>query len=531
MRKELVRRINALIFIRAVVVTLLLGSFYLFNIGYDRLVHATAFSSLVIFLYLLTICYAILQRRIRNDLYLVVFAYAQIVLDVVSEVLLIYITGGIGSLFSFLFPLSILSAGIILDRSACYIIATLSSLLYGLLLDLQYYKIIISRVSFFSEKDFFYSIFANITAFYLVAFLSGYLSDKLRKATQSLEERDTVLSDLKAFSRYIIESIPSGIFTTDLNRRIITFNSAAQEITRLTHEDVTGKTPEDIFPFLGYPQILIDRVEGEIQRNGETFPIGMRLSPLKDGSGNSIGIIGVFQDLTELKAMEAEVKRKEKWAFIGELSASIAHELRNPLASLKGSIEMLSEKKVPEEYAERLMKIALSEMDRLNGIITDFLLYARPQELTKKPFDIHQSLRDVVTLLQGTETNNKNVTISAKLDGELIITGDSKQLQQVFWNLGINAVDAIEEAGRIDIYTVLKSNRVEIIFKDTGMGIDSEGIDKIFYPFYTTKEHGTGLGLSIAHKITEEHGGKILVESGGMGNGTTFRVVLPISNK
>jgi signal transduction histidine kinase len=137
----------------------------------------------------------------------------------------------------------------------------------------------------------------------------------------------------------------------------------------------------------------------------------------------------------------------------------------------------------------------------------------------------------VVTLLQGTETNNKNVTISAKLDGELIVTGDSKQLQQVFWNLGINAVDAIAEAGRIDIYTVPKSKKIEIVFKDTGMGIDSEDIDKIFYPFYTTKEHGTGLGLAIAHKITEEHGGKILVESGGMGKGTTFRVVLPTTNE
>jgi two-component system sensor histidine kinase PilS (NtrC family) len=479
----------------------------------------------------LTIVYATLQRRIKNDLYFIVFAYVQIVTDVVSEVVLIYITGGIGSLFSFMFLLSIISAGIILDRRACYIIATLSSILYGLLLDLQYYKIIISTVTFFSEKDFFYNIFAHITAFYLVAFLSGYLSDKLRKATRSLEERDTVLSDLKAFSRYIIESIPSGIFTTDLNRRIITFNSSAQEITKLTHEEVTGKTPEDIFPFLGSSQSLLDRVEGEIQRNGETFPIGMRLSPLKDGSGNSIGIIGVFQDLTELKAMEAEVKRKEKWAFIGELSASIAHELRNPLASLKGSIEMLSEKKVSEEYAERLMKIALSEMDRLNGIITDFLLYARPQELNKKPFDIHQSLRDVVTLLQGPETNSKNVTISAKLDGGLIITGDSKQMQQVFWNLGINAVDAVADSGRIDIYTVSKFNKVEVVFKDTGMGISSEDIDKIFYPFYTTKDHGTGLGLSIAHKITEEHGGKLLVESKGKGAGTTFRVILPINNE
>lgn len=530
MRKDVTKSINALIVIRVVVVTLLLGSFYIFRIGYDRLVHPTAFSFFIVSLYLLTIFYALLLRWIKNDVQFTIFAYAQIVIDVISEILLIYITGGIGSLFSFMFPLSILAAGIMLNRRACYIIATLSSILYGLLLDLQYYRIIISSVSFFSGKDFFYNIFAHFIAFYLVAFLSGYLSDKLHKATQSLEERDTVLSDLKAFSRYIIESIPSGIFTTDLNRRIITFNSSAQEITKLAREEVAGKTPEDIFPFLESSREPMDRIEGEIQRNGETFPIGMRLSPLKDGSGNSIGIIGVFQDLTELKAMEAEVKRKEKWAFIGELSASIAHELRNPLASLKGSIEMLSEKKVSEEYADRLMKIALSEMDRLNGIITDFLLYARPRELDKKPFDIHKSLRDVITLLQGSETNSKNVTISAKLDGSLILIGDSKQMQQVFWNLGINALDAIADIGNVEIYTVKKFNRAEIVFKDTGMGISSDDIDKIFYPFYTTKENGTGLGLSIAQKITEEHGGKIIVESKGPGTGTTFRVILPMSN-
>jgi two-component system sensor histidine kinase PilS (NtrC family) len=531
MRKDLTKSINALIVIRVIVVTLLLGSFYIFRIGYDRLLHPTAFSSLIVSLYLLTIFYVLLLRWIKNAVQFKIFAYAQIVMDVAAEILLIYITGGIGSLFSFMFPLSILSAGIVLNRRACYVIATLSSILYGLLLDLQYYKVIISTVSFFSGKDFFYNIFAHFIAFYLVAFLSGHLSDKLNKATQSLEERDTILSDLKAFSRYIIESIPSGIFTTDLNRRIVTFNSAAQEISKLAREEVTGKTPEDIFPFLGSSKEPMDRIEGEIQRNGETFPIGMRLSPLKDGSGNSIGIIGVFQDLTELKAMEAEVKRKEKWAFIGELSASIAHELRNPLASLKGSIEMLSEKKVSQEYADRLMKIALSEMDRLNGIITDFLLYARPRELNKKPFDIHQALRDVITLLQGSETDGKNVTISAKLEGSLILTGDSKQMQQVFWNLGINALDAIADSGNVEIYTVKKFHRTEIIFKDTGVGISSDDIDKIFYPFYTTKENGTGLGLSIAQKITEEHGGKIIVESRGPGTGTTFKVILPMSNE
>ncbi|RJQ13796.1 MAG: PAS domain S-box protein [Nitrospiraceae bacterium] len=530
MRKELSKRLQALILIRVIVVTLLLGSFYVFRIGYDKLLHPAAFSSFIIFLYLLTIFYALIMRWVKQDRHFYIFAYVQIVIDIVSEVALIYITGGIASIFSFMFPLSILSAGIVLNRRACYIISTLSSILYGTLLDLQYYNMIKTPPGvFFTERDFLYNIFAAFMAFYLVAFLSGYLSDKLSRATRSLEERDTVLSDLKAFSRYIIESMPSGVFTTDLSRRIITFNSSAQDITKLSQNEVTGKTPEDIFPFLQDFTEPLDRIEGEMQRNGDTFPVGMRLSPLKDGAGKSIGMIGIFQDLTELKAMEAEVKRKEKWAFIGELSASIAHELRNPLAALKASVEMLQERKVSGEEADRLMQIALSEMDRLNGIITDFLLYARPQNLNKKPFDLHQSLRDVVTLLQSAETDRKNVTISAKLEGSLVITGDAKQMQQVFWNLGINALDAISENGSVDIYTSKKTGAVEVVFRDTGTGISAGDIENIFYPFYTTKEKGTGLGLSIAQKITEEHGGKIVVQSKGAGTGTTFKVILPVT--
>jgi two-component system sensor histidine kinase PilS (NtrC family) len=424
--------------------------------------------------------------------------------------------------------LSIISAAIVLDRRACYVFATLSSILYGVLIDLQFYDILKMSVDVvYTEKYYFYNIFAHITAFYLIAFLSGYLSEKLHRAHMRLEERDAVLSDLKAFSRYVIESMPSGIFTTDLDNRIISFNSSAHEITGFALEDVTGKRPEEIFPFLSNFNEPFDRIEGDIQKDGKSFPVGMRLSALKDSSGESIGLIGIFQDLTELKAMEAEVKRKEKWAFIGELSASIAHELRNPLASLKGSIEMLRAKNVPEEQADRLMGIALSEMDRLNGIVTDFLLYARPQELIREKYDLNQSLREVVTLLQGSEANNDHVTISASLDGDQFVEGDARQLKQVFWNLGVNAMDAVSEGGTIDIYTAENSNAAEVVFKDSGNGISKDEIDKIFYPFFTTKEKGTGLGLSIAQKIIEEHGGKIEVESEGEGSGSMFKIQLP----
>jgi two-component system sensor histidine kinase PilS (NtrC family) len=529
MHKDLVKRVSALIYIRVIVVTILLGSFYVFKIGYDKLTYPAAFSFFIVSLYLLSIFYALFLRWIEKESHYIVFAYVQIILDVIAETILIYMTGGIESMFSFMFPLSILSTGIVLNRRACYIIATLSSILYGLLIDLQFYNIIkTSTVAVFTDKDFFYNIFAHIIAFYLIALLSGHLSGSLQRVTQSLEERDMVLSDLKAFSEYVIESMPSGVFTTDLNRKIISFNRSAQEITKLDHNDVIEKTPEDIFPFLNNFQEPFERIEGKIQRKGEPFPVGMRLSKLKDSSGKSIGLLGIFQDLTELKAMEAEVKRKEKWAFIGELSASIAHELRNPLASLKASVEMLREKKVSEEHANQLMKIALSEMNRLNGIITDFLLYAKPRELNKKLFDLHKSMRDIVTLLQSSETTKRDVIITAKLDGNLFVKGDAKQIQQVFWNLGLNAVGAVSDEGIIDIYTKKKDNTLEVVFKDNGTGINKGDIDKIFFPFFTTKERGTGLGLSIAQKITEEHGGKIVADSEGSGRGTTFRVILPL---
>ncbi len=542
MVKELEKRVSALIYVRVIVVTLLLGSIYVFEVGYDKLPHPEYYSYLIASLYFLTICYAVALISIKklyrsrkpdfSQLYLLkaftVFAYVQIFIDVTAEVILIYITGGIESMFSFMFPLSIIAAAIVLDRRSCYIAATLCSVLYGVLIDLQFYNVIrINTETVFSEKDYFYNIFAHITAFYLIAFLSGYLSDKLHRATKRLEERDAVLSDLKAFSKYVIESMPSGIFTTDLHNKIISFNSSARDITKLTLEDVAGKKPGEIFPFLNNFREPFDRVEGDITKDGKAFPVGIRLSKLKDSSGKEIGMIGIFQDLTELKAMEAEVKRKEKWAFIGELSASIAHELRNPLAALKGSIEMLKGKKVSEEHADRLMGIALSEMDRLNGIVTDFLLYARPQELNMGKYDLNQSLREIVTLIQSSEANKDHVTILTSLDGDQVIKGDARQLKQVFWNLGVNAMDAVSDRGTINIYTEGNGDAVEVVFQDSGNGINMDDIDKIFYPFFTTKEKGTGLGLSIAQKIIEEHGGKIEVESEGEDTGSLFKILLP----
>ncbi|MBC8413031.1 PAS domain-containing protein, partial [bacterium] len=525
------KKTRALVYIRAIFITVLFGSFYLFDIERYQFISPASFSYFIAILYTLTIIYALCTRWISKLPHLIALTYVQITLDVITEIFLIYITGGIESMFSFLFPLTILSSGIVLNRRACYIIATLSSLLYGILIDLQFYQIIAtSEALVYTEKYIFFNIFTHISAFYLVAFLSGYLSEKLHTATQSLVERDTVLSDLKAFNKYIIDSMPSGVFTTDLNMKVLSFNAAAMDIIGKSIDQVIEKTPEEIFPFLRDHDNPGSRIEGDMQIGENTRPIGMRLSTLKDSAGHAIGLIGVFQDLTDLKAMEAEVKRKEKWAFIGELSASIAHELRNPLASLKGSIEILREKKVSEEQADHLMRIALAEMDRLNGIITDFLLYARPRSIAIEPLDINRLIKDVFTLLKSSETcMQKNIILSEDLNGSIIIPSDPAQLRQVFWNLGLNAVDAVEDNGHVKIETIQEDSFVRITLSDNGHGISLDDIDNIFYPFFTTKEKGTGLGLSIVQKIIEDHGGKISVHSDI--SGTAFVITLPAEAK
>jgi two-component system sensor histidine kinase PilS (NtrC family) len=528
----MIRRLKGFILFRTLVVTILLGSFYIFRISYGATVYPAGFSFLIASLYLLTVIYAIALRWVKNDSGYTVFVYVQIINDIIAEAVLLYVTGGIASGFAFLFPLTIVSASILLNRKACFIVATLCSILYGSLIGLQFIEIIPVAATFGGNaKEYFYNIFANITAFYLIAFLSGSLSERLHKTAISLEEKNIAVNDLLTFSRDMVESMPSGVLTINSERKIVTFNTSAQKITQYGFEEVAGRTPEYIFPFLAGAGAAEERREGEIFRNGRRIVIGIRFSVLRNGAGESIGHVGIFQDLTELKAMEAEIRRSMKWASVGELSASIAHELRNPLASLKASVEILREKRLTGEYADHLMEIALSEMDRLDNIVTDFLLYAKPQRMYKTSFDIHQSLNEVIMLLRSTETNNKNVTITSSLPGKLNITGDPEKLRQVFWNLGINAMDAISEDGTINIYTAKHENKISIVFHDSGVGLAKEDIEKIFDPFYTTKEKGTGLGLSIAQRIAEEHNGKITVKSDGVGTGAIFSVDLPVTNE
>src|SRR4030042_202702 len=515
-------KIKALIVFRVVFVTLLLGSSFLF-VGYEKFSYVHVLSYLIIPLYTITIIYSLLFGKIKN---LIAFAYTQLLLDVIFEIILIYITGGIESWFSFTLILTVISSSIVLNKSAGYIIATCSSVLYGSIVTLPFYRSPpITSEGLTDEKDYLYKLFVHIISFYLTAYLSGYLSSRLEKTTQKLEKKDLDLRDLEFFSREVVESLPSGLFTTNISGNVLIFNRAAERITGIRKGSIIGQRIDSVLPFFKFP-FSEGRKEDIIIVEGVQKIIGLGISTLRGIDESTKGFIVIFQDLTQLKRLETEMKQKEKWAAIGELSSNIAHEIRTPLASLKGSIEMLKEDSVSKNYKKRLMEIALNEMERLDRIITDFLTYSRPTPPEFKRFELHGMLDETLELLRNVEQNTGGVSIRKNYSGTLEVNADPQKMRQVFWNFGINEIEAMPEGGELIISTRNTDRVGEITFKDFGAGIDGKDIERIFYPFFTTKEQGTGLGLSIAYRIIEEHKGSINVRS-SPGVGTIFEIILP----
>ncbi len=323
------------------------------------------------------------------------------------EIILIYITGGIESWFSFTLMLTVIASSIVLNKKAGFIIATVSSIFYGTLINLQLYGFLkVGGEGVMAEKDYLYKIFVHVIFFYLTAYLSGYLSSRLEKTVQKLEEKDLDLRDLEFFNREVIESMPSGLLTTDMSGKVLLFNRAAERIFGVKRDFIIGQRIDSVLSFFPFP-FIEGRREEMITIDGSQKKIGLTISPMTGAAENTKGFIVVFQDLTQIKRLELEIKQKEKWAAIGELSSNIAHEIRNPLASLKGSIEMLKEDSVPKNYKEKLMEIALNEMDRLNSVITDFLTYSRPSPPELRKFDLHRLLDEISELLKNVATGKK----------------------------------------------------------------------------------------------------------------------------
>jgi len=525
---------------RVILLTFLLGTLLFFQYGYRIYSFPTVHLGYILLsIYALTCIYWYLLKKSRNLSFL---AYLQVSGDILLITLLVYITGGIDSGFSLLYHLTIISASIILYRRGGYLSASLSSILYGCLLDMQYYDALgLVRSPNFTAMQVLYQVFINILSFYTVAFLSGYLSDRLRKTSQELRAKSMDYEDLRTMQDHILKSVRSGILTTDLEGQMTSCNPAAESITGFSYmelksiwHDIFGDSIKGLF---GHTDDLKERpyrFDGRIvKKNGDMAILGISASLLRDDKNDIRGIILVFQDITKLVEMEEKIRRQEQLAMVGSLAAGIAHEIRNPLASLSGSIQVLQGELHLEGDDKHLMDIVVRETDRLNTIITEFLDYARPQTIQAERIIVSSILDETILLLKNSRDFREGITIRVDADPHVAIRGDAQRMRQVFWNLLINSCQAIPDRGEITVSTLPLSYGggdaawCEIIIQDTGCGISPEYLDKIFDPFFTTKTSGTGLGLAIVNRIIEDHGGVIDVES-GTGRGTKFRIRLPV---
>ena len=377
-------------------------------------------------------------------------------------------------------------------------------------------------------------------SFLVVGLLAAKLADRQARSDVQLAAATRSLADLRVLHERIVESIRSGVITTDLQGHIYTFNAAAEEITGYKMADVRGQDASIFFGDMtrqiadSMNAALTGKVSPRFQADcltpdGLALRLGFSIAPLSGESGETSGMVITFQDLTDIRALEETSRRQDRMAAVGRLAASIAHEIRNPLAAMRGSIQMLrSEMDVTTEQAQ-LMEIILRESDRLNKIVADYLNYARPRPAELKNVDISALVADTFKLLR----NSAELNIGHVLEEDLpnrpaIVSGDPEQLKQVCWNIARNALKAMPDGGKFTVSLAeIDANRLRLSFGDTGCGMTPEQVERLFEPF-TSTTGGTGLGLSIVYQIIRDHSGTINVRS-RQGQGTTITIELPVT--
>lgn len=493
---------------------------------------------------LLTILYALLLPTVKN---LRLFTYVQVTLDIALITAIVFITGGIESYLSTMYFLSVIGSSILISKRGGFYAASVSSIAYGTVIDIDFYGLLPDSYKLFwtsaahSWPEVLTTVSTHILAFFTVAYLTGYLAEKMARVERELEEKEIDYDKLESLNRHIVENITSGIMTLDDRQRITSFNKEAEHVTGYTLREVYYRGVNEIFPELvhDWSEALqpVSRHEKKLKKkNGEEAFLGFTISP---GQGGDMSNIVIFQDLTQLKIMEEELRRNEKLRALGELSVGIAHEIRNPLASISGSIQVLKEDLKLSDDDQHLMDIVLKETERLNALITDFLLFARPAQEKKEVVDVSSVIEDTLALFKNSP-DAKFVKIQTDLSGQMHVQGNPRQIGQVFWNLLVNAAHSMPNGGSIIISKRIVTHSqepqlpgaafAEITIADTGKGIAQSDINRIFDPFFSTKSSGTGLGLAIVHRIIESHGGFIDVRS-KPGKGTAFRVFLPLAEQ
>lgn len=544
---ELSNRVLYLMLFRLVLISLVLGATILLSWLGD--VDLSAPNSLVLFAiigttYLLTLIYAVAIRRGTDPMRL---ADAQVAADLVTTTLLVHVTGGAQSAYTFFFPLTIIGAATIRFRIGAVMTTLVSAALFVGIAALGWWEVLPAtegqRVSpaDLERLGFLRAVGLNLAAFAGVGFLAVNLGAQIQQTSESLDLERTAAADLYALHEDIVRSLSSGLITVDTEEIVLTINRAACEILGTQPGRSVGRPITDLLPGIHKKLVRIGEVgsvrRGDmvVHRDGAAdLVLGITITPLRNNRDDVLGRIVAFQDLTELRQMEQQIEQAERLAAIGQLAAGVAHEIRNPLASISGSVELLrSAPDNDDEDNAALKEIITREIDRLNNLINDLLDYTNPAQRAVAEFDLAELVGETLKVFEQ-DRDFEEVTVAASEgipETGVVMNGDPSRIRQVLWNLLRNAAEAASSGGGEVTVALEHIGRIAIVrVSDNGPGIDPQHLERVFDPFFTTKNAGSGLGLATTHSIVIEHGGTIRAKS-ELGQGCEFIVRLPTQER
>jgi two-component system sensor histidine kinase PilS (NtrC family) len=521
------RRQRYLLAGRLLVATLLLGASVILH-GDDQFGELTqrALMGLIGATYAMSLLVAIALPRVRRREWL---AAAQLAWDVGLVTGVTYLLGGAASGFSFLYGVVILAAALVLGPRAAQQTTAAALLAYAAMalgaangwIDPPPDQL--DEGWLLDSEELALALLRNLVGFVLVGLLAGSLSERLRRTGGQLRQAAASAAEYARLNDDILRSMASGLLTTDLEGRVRLINPAGAQMLGTAPEALLGREVGSLLPVVvgGAP---IERGEGEAQRvDGTFFPVGFNCSPLRDAQGNLLGQLVVFQDLTELNTLRQKADRAERLAALGRLAAGLAHEIRNPLGSISGSVEMVREAAQLDEQDRRLLTLVLGEVDRLNDLVTTMLDIGRPRELELAPVDLASLSTELARVAQA--DGGPRVVVEAPSE-PVRVTADHAQVRQVLWNLLKNArqLSPLDRPVRVEVHD--DARRPSFSVTDEGPGIAPEDRERLFDMFFSKRRHGVGLGLALVRQIVDAHGGEITVES-EPGNGARFTVYWP----
>ncbi len=544
--RTLRQRLAAHIAIRLVVATVLLGSALVVQL---RAPGAWPISP---FFFLIGLTYAVSLGFIGSLRFVDRFPWLTDVHFAIDALIIsaaVFLTGGVESLFTILYMLPIVAASSVQSRRGGLQLAALSTILFiGLVLAQYLYTTGNLSLPFSLDPPLDlppanvaqYTVGINVFGFFAVGILSGSLAERARVGEVQLEQATEEIADLQAVNQYVLDHLTSGLATADAENRIVTFNRTAMIITGRNGALPIGQPATDV---LQLPAVFASSIRQDLARvrstradihyrrpDGQVIDLGLSVAalPLPDGSR---GHLYTFQDVTDVKRVEQNARLQQRLAAVGEMAAGIAHEIRNPLASMSGSMQMLKQELPLSTDQAQLMDIVLRESERLNQIIKSFLAYARPQRFQVQRIDLRPMVQETAMLLRNsTEVEERHTIDVRQADHHVMVDADEGQIRQIVWNLATNGLRAMPDGGTLTLSALEEQRGGErwtvLLVEDEGVGIAPEDVDAIFQPFRGSFGKGTGLGLAIVHRIVSDYGGQIEVRP-RESHGTIFRVSFP----